>query len=129
MIKTAEYEIVSVGAGKNTHQKVVKPISSSFYEKEKFVFPRTLKDKIKKRVRFLVVLKGKKPICLTEKTPISSELLFIAETSGSLKSALSGLFKEQFAISKKVIFVGVVIVIGVVVYMILSGNLDLGALI
>jgi hypothetical protein len=52
------YEIVRINAGKNIHS-TVKLEGRHMYEKERFVIPRGISDKLRKRIRFMVVLKPK----------------------------------------------------------------------
>ena len=125
--KWAFYEIIEIGTGVNKHRYFRKPIDTDMYKAARFVKPRSLLDQIKSRVHFIVVMKDNKQVTLGTKAPLSSELLYIAETSGSLKGALKSLFSGGFGGfgGRKVIFVIGVVCVGIVVYFIATGQLNI----
>ncbi|MCJ7767014.1 hypothetical protein MUP79_01300, partial [Candidatus Bathyarchaeota archaeon] len=73
------------------------------------------------------------PVCLSDHVDINSRLLYTVKTSKTLKSALTSLFRKPFAFGgfggKKLLFVGVIIAVAVVGYLIYTGNLNLGSLV
>lgn len=130
----AEYEVVTIGEGKNVHSTFTEPLSKGSFEDARFVKPRTLLDRIRGKIRFLVVVKDEPTnqyVTLREPTRITSELLYIAESSHSLKNAIMGLFQKPFHFGfggRKVVFIIIIGVIGVVAYLVISGNLNLGSI-
>lgn len=131
--KNAEYEVITIGEGSNTHKVIKEALSKGSYKGSRFLKPRNIIDKIKNRVRFVVVRKmmGETEtfITLNEKVPISSTLLFKVESSTSLRRALAGLFSKGFGGfgGKKTLFIIIIIaVVAVVGYLIYSGNINLG---
>ena len=132
MVKNAEYEIITMGEGCNTHTIKKEPLSKKSYENERFVIPRSFNDKIHSRIRFLVVYKDKdKPVTLKEETKISSELLYIAESSNTLRTALAGLFRTPFTFGlggRKLLFLVIIAAVGVIGYLTYTGQLDLGSI-
>lgn len=133
--KNEEYEVITIQDGQNTH-KTIKKSEEPLYEKERFVIPRSIGDKLRKRIRFMVVLKSVKdkpdtPVTLDTSVPISSTLLYTVESSGTLRNALAGLFKQPLSMrfpGKKILFFGVIIIVVAVAYMVYTGQLNLSGL-
>jgi len=134
-IKNAEYEIIEIKDGCNLHKFIEEPLSKRSYEKERFLISRTLIDKIKSRIRFLVVLKsGPKegdpliPIALSDKVDISARTLYTVKTSNTLRNALVSLFRKPFSFGfggKKMLLIGVVVIVGALVVLIYTGYLKI----
>ena len=128
MVDKAEFEVISVGDGSNTHSVFKEKYPTDKFQNERFVIPRTLRDKLHKRIRFLVVYKDKNPVTLKEPTTISAELLYIAESSHTLRSALSDLFRKPFSFDfgkKKILFILIIATVGIIGYLIYTGQIPL----
>ena len=127
MVNKAEFEVISIGEGSNMHSTFTEKYPTDKFQNERFVKPRTLGDWLHKRIRFLIVYKDKEqPVTLKEITPISSELLYIAESSNTLRNALSDLFRKPFSFGlggKKILFIVIIAVVGIVGYLIYTGQL------
>jgi len=133
--KHEEYEVITIKDGQNIHKTIKN--ETALYQKERFVVPRSIGDKLRKRIRFLVVLKTVKdkpdaPVTLNTAVPISSSLLYTVESSGTLRNALAGLFKQPLSMrfpGKKILFFGILIVVIAVAYFVYTGQLNLGGII
>ena len=142
MAKENIYEVIIIGRGVNHHFELKSnklPIrfrygGDTVYKIESsdlFLAPRGLKDKITRAPRkHLVVFKEgeSSAVGLEQDSKITSELLFIAESSQTLKHALAGLFKEPFSLGiggKKVVFIFLGIVVVSVIILVATGQLDL----
>lgn len=139
-IRDAEYEIIEIKDGFNLHKTVKEPFSEHSYEKERFLIKRSLSDKFYSRIRFLVVFKspakeGDKPIpvALSDPVEINSRLLYTVKTSRTLKNALVSLFRKPFSFGgfggKRMLFIGVIIVVGAIAYLVYTGQFNLGSII
>ena len=118
--------------GKNLHTFIEKPLTEKLYENERFIQPRTLSDRLQNRIRFLVVMKGTdanaKAVTLKDPVKITSDLLYIAQTSNTLGNALRELFRKPFGFSmggKKLLFIGVIGAVAVLIYLVYSGNIKI----
>ena len=132
--KHEEYEVITIKDGQNIHKTLKN--ETALYQKERFVVPRSIGDKLRKRIRFLVVLKSVKdkaevPVTLDTLVPISSSLLYTVESSGTLRNALAGLFKQPLNLKfgfRKFLFIGILIVVIAVAYAVYTGQINLSGL-
>lgn len=132
--KHEEYEVITIKEGQNIHKRIKN--EAALYPKERFVVPRGIGDKLRKRIRFMVVLKTVKdkpdvPVTLNTEVPISSTLLYTVESSGTLRNALAGLFKQPLSMrfpGKKILFFGIIIIVVAVAYAVYTGQLNLSGL-
>lgn len=131
---TVEYEVITIGNGKNTHKFVETLLSDNTYEDTRFLKPRSFMDKLRRRFRFVVVYRNDKsmPVTLTGGGKVTSELLYTVATSSTLRNALADLFRKPFKLGfggKKIIFAIIIIAVAVVGYLVYSGQLNLGSII
>lgn len=131
---TAIYEKIMVQDGKNLHTFEAKPLNEKIYEESRFVQSRSLSDRLYKRIRFLVVYKGEDmstAVTLREPTKITSDLLYIAQSSNTLGNALRELFKKPFGLGfgkKKLLFIFIIAVVGALIYLVYTGQLKIPGL-
>jgi hypothetical protein len=130
--RKAEYEKIVVGDGKNIHSFETWPLAEKKYEDSRFLKRRSIADRFKRRLRFLVVMKGNPlvPVTLKDKVTVSSRLLHTVESSRTLKSALSDLFRKPFSFGfggRKMLFIIIIIGVGVVAYLVMTGQINLGS--
>ena len=91
-------------------------------------FDFLLKGPFKKK-RFVSIIDEKTGaiVKLTEQEDISSEDLMTAQESQALGKAISQLFRDQMP-SKKILFFIIIGVVAVVVFLVLSGQINLGGI-
>lgn len=137
-ITMAEYEIIMIGEGKNVHTVDKQPINRPLYEDSRFVIPRNVGDKIHGRVRFIVpyIKEGEQgkmtPVNFGKSEKASSEVLYNVHSSTRLSSALMNMLHKPFSFGfggRKILFVGIIIIVGVVGYFVYTGQFNLGGLI